>query len=185
MNAISRRDFFARTAAVAAAGTIAAPAPVAANPLDLPIGCQTYPVRRALAEDFPGTLHQLASIGYTNIEMCSPPGYANDGYGPLVGMKASDMRATIGAAGLRCESCHFTFRELRENLDERIAFAKELLLKQMILQMFGLPRSATMADWMKAADELNKIGESVHRAGRGLGFHIHTFESQQTDCVWI
>ena len=47
-----------------------------ADPLGLPIGCQTYPVREALGKDFDGTLKQLAGIGYKSIEMCSPPGYA-------------------------------------------------------------------------------------------------------------
>ena len=42
------------------------------------------------------------------------------------------------AAGLGCESCHYNFSELKNNLDERIAFAKELGLKQMVLATFGL-----------------------------------------------
>ena len=47
-----------------------------ADPLGKPIGCQTWPVREALAKDFDGTLRQLATIGYKAIEMCSPPSYA-------------------------------------------------------------------------------------------------------------
>ena len=54
-----------------------------ADPLGLPIGCQTCPVREALGKDFDGTLKQLAALGYRNIEMCSPPGYKMSGYGPL------------------------------------------------------------------------------------------------------
>ena len=60
------------------------------------------------------------------------------------------MRHTIEGAGLRCESCHYNFRELKENLDERMAFAKELGLKQMVLSSFGLRADATMADWVQA-----------------------------------
>ena len=44
------------------------------------------------------------------------------------------------------------------NLDERITFAAESGQKQMILSSFGLPEKATMSDWIKAADELNKMG---------------------------
>lgn len=151
------------------------------DPLGMPIGCQTYPVRQALGENFEGTLRELAAMGYKRIEMCSPPGYAKGGYGPLVDMKASEMRAKIQAAGLGCESCHYQFKELKENLDERIAFARELGLKQMILSTFGLRPDASVEDWTKAAEALNGIGERVRKAGMQQGFHNHNFEFQRLD----
>ena len=128
-----------------------------ADPLGLPIGCQTYPVRDALGKDFEGTLAQLASIGYRNIEMCSPPGYEKSGFGSLVNKKASEIREAIHKAGLRCESCHYQFREMKENLEDRIGYAKELGLKQMVLSTFGLRPEASMADWTAAAEELNSL----------------------------
>jgi sugar phosphate isomerase/epimerase len=100
-------------------------------------------------------------------------------------MKAAEMRKRIQDAGLKCESCHYQFREMKESLDDRIAFAKELGLKQMVLSTFGLRPEATMADWMKAADDLNKIGEQTHKAGIQAGFHNHNFEFQQIDGVLI
>src|SRR4051794_35672292 len=79
-----------------------------ADPLGMPIGTQVYPLRNDLAKDFPGTLRDIAAMGYRTIEMCSPPTYAE--FRPLIEMKAADMRKTIEAAGLRCESCHYGFR---------------------------------------------------------------------------
>jgi sugar phosphate isomerase/epimerase len=152
-----------------------------ADPLGLPIGCQTYPVRDALGKDFPGTLRELAAIGYKRIEMCSPPGYQSSGYGPLVGMKASEMKQIIHDAGLGCESCHYQFRELKENLDDRIAFAKELGLKQMVLSTFGARSDASLADWTRASEDLNKIAEQIQKAGMKTGFHNHNFEFKQID----
>ena len=151
----------------------------------MPIACQVYPVRDALGKDFDGTLRQLAGLGYRAIEMCSPPSYASSGFGPLVGMKTAEMRRKIKEAGLNCESCHFQFRELKENLDERIAFAKELGLKQMVCSTFGVRPEAPMADWMKAADELNKIGEQTAKAGIQTGFHNHNFEFKEIDGVLV
>ncbi len=179
MNSISRRELFSIAAGAAAAGC------VSADPLGLPIGCQTYPVREQIGKDFDGTLKELAAIGYKRIEMCSPPGYERAGYGPLVGMKASEMRQRITAAGLGCESCHYQFRELKEHLDERIAFAKELGLKQMIISTFGLKPDATMADWVQAATDANKIGEQTQKAGLQLGFHNHNFEFKEIDGVLV
>jgi sugar phosphate isomerase/epimerase len=179
MRTLSRREF-----ALAAAAPFMATR-LAANPLGLPIGCQTYPVRDQIDNDFHSTLRQLAAIGYQNIEMCSPPGYAKAGYGKLATVKASDLKSAIHAAGLNCDSSHFQFRELKENLDERIAWAKELGLSQMVCSTFSVPRTATMADWMKAADDLNKAAEKIAQAGMRTGFHNHAFEFSQIDGVLI
>src|SRR5205807_8328728 len=116
---------------------------------------------------------------------CSPVGYEKAGYGPLVNMKASEMKRIIHDAGLGCESCHFNSRELKESLDDRIAFAKDLGLKQMILATFGLRPEATMSDWTRAAEDLNKTGEQVQKAGLQLGFHNHNFEFKQIDGVLV
>ncbi len=176
---VSRRRFLGSAAIGVAAGSLRA------DPLGIPIGFQTYPVREALGKDFEGTLRQVAELGYRTVEMCSPPGYRNSGYGSLVDMKAPEMRRKIEAAGLRCESCHYQFRELKESLDERIAFAKELGLKQMVLSTFGLPNTAAMADWERAAGELNQAGEKTQKAGIQLGFHNHNFEFREIDGVLI
>lgn len=171
---LTRRQFSAGALSVAA---------LRADPLGFPIGTQVYPVRDLLAKDFPGTLRQIAGLGYRTIEMCSPPGYAE--FRPLADMKAADMRKTIEAAGLRCESCHYNFRELKENLAERIVFARELGLKQMILASFGLRPEATLADWRQAAGELNRIAGTVGKAGIQMGFHNHNNEFKEIDGVLI
>src|SRR5215208_1212322 len=120
MHTLSRRTFLGGSA-------LALAARLGADPLGMPIGCQTYPVREALGKDIPGTLKQLSTIGYKNIELCSPPGYERAGYAPLMKYKASELRQVIKDAGLTCESCHYNFGELKGGtLDERIAFAREL-----------------------------------------------------------
>lgn len=155
------------------------------DPLGLPIGFQVFPVREMLGKDFKGTLRQLAAVGYRAVEMCSPPSYANYGFAPLANLKAPEMRQIIQDAGLQCESCHYQFSELKQHLDERIAFAKELGLKQMILSTFGLGRDAAMDDWRRAAGEFNKIGAETQKAGLQAGFHNHDFEFRQFDGVLV
>lgn len=175
INAISRRRFL-QTSTIGLVG-----AACLGNPLGMPIGCQTWPVRQSIGKDLDGTLKELAGMGFERIEMCSPQGYAQLGFGPLAEMKAADLRAKIQSAGLACESCHYGFGELRDHLDERVAFAKELGLTQMILATFWLPKEAKMADWMRAADEANKFGERTRKAGIQLGFHNHDFEFHKLD----
>ena len=181
----SRREFLNRTGAgITAAGVLGRFA-LHADPLGIPVACQTYPVREALGKDFQGTLAQLASLGYKNVEMCSPPGYERSGFGTLVGKKGSEIKKAIHDAGLGCESCHFNFRELKDNLDERIAWSKELGLKQMVLATFGVKPEAGMSEWVSACEDLNKIAEKVEKAGMQTGFHNHNFEFKEIDGVLV
>jgi sugar phosphate isomerase/epimerase len=183
MPTLSRRELLRRSAlALAGAGSLAR---LSAGPLGLPMGFQVFPIREALAKDFAGTLKEMAALGYKSVEMCSPPGYVSSGFGPLTSMTAADMRKTIRDAGLVCDSCHYGFREMKEHLDERISFAKELGLKQMICSSFGLPQTATLDDWRKAAAELNKIGEKTLQAGLQCGFHNHHGEFKELGGVLI
>jgi hypothetical protein len=168
---ISRRRFLGTSVlgVVAATYLTRGAADLQADPLGLAIGCQTWPVRESIGKDLDGTLRRLAADGYQTIEMCSPPGYKDTGFGRLASMRGSEMREKIRAAGLSCESCHFGLGVLKDHVDERLAWAKELGLKQMIIASFGLPKGATMADWMRAADQANQIGERVRKAGIQLG----------------
>lgn len=137
---------------------------------NLPLGFQVWTVREELQKDFPGTLKKMAALGYETVEMCSPPGY---GWSSLVKYSGREMLQIITEAGLKFESTHYGMAELRDNLDERIAFAAESGQKQIILSSFWLPKTATLDDWRKAADELNEIGRKTKAAGIQTGFHNH------------
>jgi sugar phosphate isomerase/epimerase len=49
----------------------------------------------------------------------------------------------------------------------------------MILSSFGLGKNATISDWLKAADELNVMGEKSKKAGVKMGFHNHHMEFEK------
>ena len=182
-----RRDFIRKTALAAGAVALAGPSalPARASPLGLPIGFQTWVVREMLAKNFAGTLRQMAALGYQTVEMCSPPDYAKSGFGSLMKLKPAEIRRIIQDAGLRCESCHFPLKGLKENLDARLAFAEELGLTQMIISSFWLNADAKLADWLHACDEANKFGAKAQKEGIQLGFHNHHFEFKQLEGVLI
>ena len=100
-------------------------------------------------------------------------------------LKAPEMKKIINDAGLICPSCHYGMDELRKNLSERIEFALGVGQTQMILSSFGLPKNATMNDWLKAADELNKIGEKTKKAGIQMGYHNHNMEFEKINDTLI
>lgn len=149
--------------------------------IDIPLGFQTYPIRAMLAKDFAGTLKTMAGFGYKIVEMCSPAGYANSGFGFLANMSAADIKSIITDAGLTCPSCHFGFGELTDKLDDRIEFAQQLGLIQMICSTFWLPATSGLKDYYDAADKLNKAAEKIKKAGMQTGFHNHEMEFAKLD----
>jgi sugar phosphate isomerase/epimerase len=191
MKKLSRRDFLGRSALGIGSALIASQVPVdliagpASAPVKMPIGFQVWTIKDSLVKDFPGTLKKMAALGYQSMEMCSPPGYESSGFGPLMKLTAKEMKQIISDAGLICPSSHYGMDEFRNHLDERIAFALESGQTQMILSSFGLPQNATLDDWKKAADELNKYGAKAKKAGIQMGFHNHHGEFAKIDGTLI
>src|SRR5712692_588643 len=183
MSAMSRREFVKNAATqAAAAGLLSVGAlELRANPLGMPIGCQTWAVREMVAKDFPGTLKQLAAFGFQSVELCSPVGYAEFGFTGLAKYTGAELRRILGDAGVTCVSSHFGIKELRENQEGRIAWAKDVGLAQMIVPTLDGPREPTMDDVKRAADEYNKMGEKSAKAGIQQGLHNEDFELTMVD----
>jgi len=179
----SRREFckVAATQAAALGVLSAAGMKLHANPLGLPIGCQTWPVRKSIAKDFPGTIKQLADAGFQSVELCSPAGYADEGFGGLAKYKGAELKKILNDAGLTCVSSHFGIEELRKNQDESIAWAKDVGLTQMLVASLGGGDHPTMDDVKRAADEYNKMGEKAAAAGIQQGLHNEDFELSSVD----
>jgi len=178
MSAISRREFLqsAATCAAAAGFLSTSSLELRANPLGLPLGCQTWPVREMIAKDFPGTIKQLAQAGFQTIELCSPVGYSDSGFAGLAKYTATELRTILSDAGVTCVSSHFGIKELRDNQEGRIAWAKDVGLTQMMVPSLDGPEKPTMDDVKRAADEYNKMGEQSAKAGIQQGLHNEDFE---------
>lgn len=183
MTPISRREFIRTTSttAVAAALLSSTSRTLNANPLGMPIGAETWPVRDLIAKDFRNALQQLRAAGFQTIELCSPVGYADSGFSGLARYKGSELRQMIQDEGLTCTSSHFSIDELRKNQDDRIAWAKDLGVKQMVVPSLDGPKHPTVDDVKRAADEYNKIGERAASAGIVQGLHNEDFELTKVD----
>jgi sugar phosphate isomerase/epimerase len=183
MSAISRREFCksAATQGVAVGLLFSSALELRANPLGMPIGCQTWPVREMIAKDFPGTIKQLAQAGFQTIELCSPVGYADSGFAGLATYSGTELRRILSDAGVTCVSSHFGIKELRDNQEVRIAWAKDVGLTQMMVPSLDGPEKPTMDDVKRAADEYNKMGEQSARAGIQQGLHNEGFELSMVD----
>jgi sugar phosphate isomerase/epimerase len=174
MTTISRREFFQKSAAVAAA--------ISANaaPLGLPIGSQTYPHRQRIKDgDFAGLCKDMAALGIGSIELCST-GYAE--FSSLSDGKQT--RKIIEDHGLHCPSAHFDMKELRTKQGQLIEWAKDIGMTQMGTASLGgrAPGGVATMDAVKAAaDEYNKIGEMAAQAGIEQFLHDEGFELSKVD----
>jgi sugar phosphate isomerase/epimerase len=181
MSTMHRRAFLSHTSKAAIAAMALSKMPSSffrsAGMVNVPIGFQSWSVKDMLGKDLTGTLKMMADMGYQSVEMCSPQGYKDIGFGPLAKMKTSDLRQAIADSGLKCFSCHFGFGELApDKIDTTIDFAKEMGLTQMICSTFWLPATATIKDYQDAADKLNTAAAKIKDAGMHTGFHNHEFE---------
>jgi sugar phosphate isomerase/epimerase len=172
VNVTSRRGFLALSSAALAGLTL--PRPAAARKFDEPLGFQIHSLREWLLKDFDGTLRAMRAMGYSSIELTSFPGFRGNlrgDYGPLSDKAPREIRRSIAAAGLRCESCHFFPWQFEESRFGATAeWAHEAGIRYLVLT--GLePRVASLDAWRREFDRVGEFGERVRRAGLQLGFH--------------
>ena len=173
----------------ATAGSLPLATVLKCDPLGLPAGFQLYGVREQASNDLSSALKQVATFGYKRVELCSFPGYAKSGFGPLAAMKPAEVRSVIGDTGLQCESCHFTFHEFDEPaLSQSIDYAKGLGLKYMIMsgpKEGSRAENVTMDEWKWNFNHMNRVGERVKAAGMQFGYHNHGNEWKEIGGVLV
>ncbi len=176
---ITRRTFLQTGTAAAALATTRLSH---ADPLGLPIGFQSYVVRKSIATDFAGTMKGLAAAGYQTVELCSPYGYTD--FNSLQQYKPAELRRVLNGFGLQCVSAHWAPKELFEKADVSIAYAKEFGMTQMAvaaLGPFGFKGTPTADDVKRAVDPFNVFAEKAQAAGITPLLHNEGFVSLYID----
>ena len=177
---MDRRSFLIGGAAASA--LLAGTRSLSANPLGLPIGCQTYPVRKSIRTDFAGTMKGLRAAGFTQIELCSPYGY--DDFSSLQQYKPQELRRMLNDWGLGCISAHWAPKELFQKTDESIAYAKEFGMTQMAIAALGpfhAKGTETIDDVKHYVEPFNAFAEKAHAAGIVALLHNEGFVSGHID----
>lgn len=144
------------------------------------LGFQVWPIREKLTADMEGTLKAMAKMGYRDVEMCSPFGFAEWGFEPLTKFSGTELIKMIADAGLTCTSCHYDINELHDHFKDRMEWTHQMGIEQMIITGFWLSEERSSADdYRRAADELNGIGEKTLAEGIQVGYHNHDHEFQK------
>jgi len=182
-NNSSRRDFV-KTAAMGTVGAhLLGRKAMAAGSLNRPLGLQLYTVGPEFDKDPFGTLQKVAAVGYREVELS-----------PMSKVPLKDIKKGLADNGLKNPSGHYMVPDLMEHLQEKIDSAKDMGQEYMIctvpwaadpsrfqaanqMEMFlKMLNGLTLDDWKWNAEQFNKLGEQVKKAGLQLGYHNHNFE---------
>lgn len=137
---------------------------------NIPVGLQLYTLRNETAEDFIGTLKQVAEMGYKVVEFA--------GYGDI---PAEQMRATLDELGLRSSSAHISLTlgdldKLKEELESHLVYNKVLGTEYIITPWAPIESYTTDEEFTQLYETLAYIGEEVNRQGFTYLYHNHAFE---------
>jgi sugar phosphate isomerase/epimerase len=154
----------------------------------LPIGIQLYTVGKPYGDDPAGTLKQLKSLGYGEVETSVLPK-----------LSAKEQKVLIDAAGLSCPSVHLQL--MGPDLDAAFADARTLgahyavssvlrefspeFMKAAKVAMAGgkveLPALPALGldGFKKTAAMMNEVGRKAKAAGLQYAYHNHNFEFEK------
>ena len=136
-----------------------------ADPYGKPIGLQLYTLREQLEKDVTGTIQQVATIGYRDVEIYS-----------LYGRKPAEFSTILKDNGITASSGHYLLPSLKANWEKQLDDAKVLGLQYMVLAILDEKDRHSFDDFKKLADLLNKTGETTKKAGIQFCYHNHNFE---------
>jgi len=180
-SALSRRKFIAFSGMVPAAmlanralaateSTVPAVAPTMKPTKKYPIGLELYSVRGELARDLPGTLRQVAKIGYEAVEFYSP-------YYSWTPIYAKEVRGLLDDLGLRCYSTHHQLESFTpgEGMAKAIELNQIIGARHLILASAGRdPKN--LETWKTLCGQLSTAVTQLLPHGLTAGFHNHQTE---------
>ncbi|QKZ13043.1 sugar phosphate isomerase/epimerase family protein [Spirosoma sp. KUDC1026] len=176
---MQRRNFLKQSGLMAAGAFTLSQTDLLARPLAKtidPFGVQLYSVRDVLPKDPKGIMTQLAQMGYKQFESYEGP------QGFLWGMTPKDSKSFLNDLGVKMISTHFNFRKHFDEpggLQKSIDMASEAGLSYLLCPYIGPQKS--FDDWKKIADDFNKAGEQVRKAGLKFGYHNHDYSFKPLD----
>jgi len=174
--AYNRRKFL-QTTGLVAAGSLFAKNAMAGHPgVKLKnVGLQLWTVKEDMAKDPKGTLKQIASYGYTEIE-----GFEGE-QGIYWGMTPADFEQYTKELGIKMMGSHCSIDKLygKGGLEGKSVEAISIGMKYLICPYKGPQKS--IDDFKRIADEFNKCGEICRKNGITFGYHNHDYSFKPVD----
>jgi sugar phosphate isomerase/epimerase len=167
----TRRQFLGQSGmTLAGAAFVSGPVLAGVSPMNLPIGFQAYEIIQDLNKDWMGTLKKMSGFGYTFIDMVVT--------GPYAARTARELKASLDAAGLGCDNCHWGYANFNNSFGPTMTYSQALGVTSVVCGPG--PRRKTTDDWKFMAAELNRFGAMTAREGMFIAYHNHEIEFQKT-----
>ena len=163
---ISRRSFLALASAT--------PLTLAAMKAKrVPVGLELYSVRDQLKQDLPGTLREVARMGYEGVEFFAP-------YFDWTVDYAKEVKRLLDDLHLRCFSTHNSASSFApDNIGHAIELNQIIGSKFIVMASAG--RVEGLDGWKAVAETLNRTAEKIKPLGLRAGFHNHQTEFTPVD----
>ena len=134
----------------------------------IPVGLELYSVRNECQKDFPGTVEQVAKIGYKGVEFA--------GYW---GRSAKEIRKIVDDNGLVTCGTHTQFADLQpDKLDATIEFNQIIGNKFIICPWM---EAKSREQWLAHAKMFNELSDKLRPLGLWIGYHAHAHDFEKFD----
>lgn len=163
---MNRREFIQSSTLAAAAMTLPAALSFSKK---RKIGLQLYSLRDVILSDVRGTLSQVASFGYTELESY---GYSK---GKLFGLSVSEVGKMVSDLGMKFTSGHYGTDKFSD-WDHAVSDAKLLGKEYMVVPSLSNEQRGSLDNLKKVCHEINEKAEICKSNGIKMGFHNHAPE---------
>jgi sugar phosphate isomerase/epimerase len=127
-----------------------------------PIGLQLSTLNAMAKADLAGTLKQIHSVGYQEVEL-TPVAYT---------LPPDQLRRVLAESGLKAPSGHFEYTDLSHQFE----YAKALGLDWVVCPMLPKEQWTSIQGFRTAARQFNEWGKHAYDMGMRFAFHNHDYE---------
>jgi len=162
---LSRRDFLLQST-IFTTGSFLLPSFTYASGIQQHFGVQLYSFRNEMAKDAIGTLRQIASLGFKEIET------ARSQKGHYYGLAPAEMKAVCKDLNMNLKSGHVHLdNKWQQTMEEAVESGQEYLICSSMPS-----QGQTIDNYKKVAEEFNKAGEACKKLNLKFGYHNHEYE---------
>ena len=139
-----------------------------------PVAIQLYSVRDFMEKDVEATIKKVSEIGYDGVEFAGTFGYS-----------AADLKAICEKYGVTPISAHVPIKELENDLENTVAYYKELGCEYIAIPWIGEEYRNSEEALANTYKTVEKIGAYATESGLTLLYHNHDFEFKKVGDDYI
>ena len=139
----------------------------AAERKKIPVGVQLWTLRQETAQDLPGTLQQVAKIGYQGCELWFQKWPS-----------AKELKKVLADTGLKTSSAHVALTDLLADFNKLADYHREIGNSTLVVPFINNFDKLSADDWAKRVEEIRQVARLATAGGFRFLYHNHAFEFQ-------